>query len=690
MSPRYDRYVVDTAAASVFLLSDRTHRVDCCRSGHTTKSGARFRRRKTHRLRTHHAVLAPASDLPTPIGAILSGIGVNDQNGSASGRSQKSDGRFSRVRHSRKWRLASWPVRDHPAGGDPRASVPCDRSRLDEDGTTPRAGAYRSDAAPGTYVVEVSLAGFVRAAEAVTIRSGRAAARVQLYLVISRRRGRARCSAGHRSSDGVLSAERMSRASHGRNCLELALLVPGKAPTPVFDPTRPTACSCLRGQWTGRQHHERRSRQNDECGGPLLNLPTDAVQEFQIATNRFGADLGRSASSVINVVTRSGTNTNRGTAAIFARDDAWQALPATLDNEDDALPFDRQQMSGAFGGPLRRDRLFWFAAGEFRHQDGAVLVGARDNARARSRRASRPLHSARGCEARSTPQAATSWAIRRAGHDTPPARRARHRSATQRRTPPIVQHSRNRVVRPRNNFVNSLSGASSTFLNETAGGHGTQVTFRASVRASFRMPRTPPRTRIRSETRRGFARAQLQARRASCEVDRRSASEGSARAERGQRTFPLDHTGDGRMTKTICVPSRSAAGKRTVAELRTPKTRTSRLRADAERRGTVCSGIWPSLRGSITRHNQSRADELNRSCSRCTASVNASPQRVARVGLRGASPSCSCAAAMRSTHRVCAIKTLDAVSRRALPIEVRPERLFPITTPSVAALRPTV
>ena len=119
---------------------------------------------------------------------------------------------------------------------------------------------------------------------------------------------------------------------------------------------------------------------DDVVGGPLLNLPIDAVQEFQIATNRFGADLGRSASSVINVVTRSGTNTPQGSAAIFARDDGWQAMPPTLDNEDEATPFDRQQVSAAIGGPLRRDRLFWFAAGEFRHQDGAVQVGTRDTA----------------------------------------------------------------------------------------------------------------------------------------------------------------------------------------------------------------------------------------------------------------------------------------------------------------------
>ena len=199
--------------------------------------------------------------------------------------------------------------------------------------------------------------------------------------------------------DGVLSRRAIeSLPLNGRNFLELALLVPGNAPTPVFDPTKTNSVLVASAGQMGRGGNitiDGQDNNDDVVGGPLLNLPIDAVQEFQIATNRFGADLGRSASSVINVVTRSGTNTLQGSAAIFARDEGWQALPATLDNEDEAPPFDRQQMSGAFGGPLRRDRLFWFGAGEYRHQDGAVLVGTRDTAtrtitrRLRARAASR-------------------------------------------------------------------------------------------------------------------------------------------------------------------------------------------------------------------------------------------------------------------------------------------------------------
>src|SRR5262249_37209629 len=114
-------------------------------------------------------------------------------------------------------------------------------------------------------------------------------------------------------------------------------------------------------------------------------LPIDAVQEFQIATNRFGADLGRSAGSVINVVTKSGSSALRGSAAVFARSDAWQAASPLVDPSAPELPFDRQQVAASAGGPMARG-LFWFGAVEYRNQDGAVLVGARDTASSTIRR----------------------------------------------------------------------------------------------------------------------------------------------------------------------------------------------------------------------------------------------------------------------------------------------------------------
>jgi hypothetical protein len=94
---------------------------------------------------------------------------------------------------------------------------------------------------------------------------------------------------------------------------------------------------------------------------------------------------------VINVVTKSGTDRLRGSASLFMRDSSWQGLPATFDRAaGDTPPFDRQQLAGAAGGPLVSGQAFWFAAAEYRNQDGAVLVGSRDVAARTIRRSFAP------------------------------------------------------------------------------------------------------------------------------------------------------------------------------------------------------------------------------------------------------------------------------------------------------------
>ncbi|MGV3515849.1 carboxypeptidase regulatory-like domain-containing protein [Luteitalea sp.] len=169
---------------------------------------------------------------------------------------------------------------------------------------------------------------------------------------------------------------------NGRNFLELALLVPGNAPAPNFDPTKSNTVVISSAGQLGRGGNvtiDGADNNDDVVGGPLQNVTQESVQEFQIATQRFTAESGRSASSVINVVTRSGSDRLRGSASLFLRDSAWQGLPATFDRSSGAsLPFDRQQVAGAAGGPLVTGRAFWFAAAEHRNQDGAVLVGERD------------------------------------------------------------------------------------------------------------------------------------------------------------------------------------------------------------------------------------------------------------------------------------------------------------------------
>lgn len=168
---------------------------------------------------------------------------------------------------------------------------------------------------------------------------------------------------------------------NGRNFLELALLTPGNTLAPNFDPTKTNTVVISSAGQIGRGGNvmiDGTDNNDDVVGGSLINISQDAVQEFQVATNRFSAEYGRSASSIINVVTKSGTNDFHGSISFFERDKRIQALPAIYDRRNPAIPFDRQQYSATLGGPVVKDKFFFFGAFEFRDQDGAAIVGIRN------------------------------------------------------------------------------------------------------------------------------------------------------------------------------------------------------------------------------------------------------------------------------------------------------------------------
>lgn len=165
---------------------------------------------------------------------------------------------------------------------------------------------------------------------------------------------------------------------NGRNFLELAFLVPGNSPTANYDPTKARVVEVSSAGQLGRGGNvtvDGVDNNDDVVGGLLQNFSVDAVQEFQVVTNRYSAEIGRSASSAVNIVTRSGVNDMHGSGSFFFRNDALQSRNPLV---AETGGFERKQLSFTLGGPIRKDRAHWFASYERTREDGAEIAGRRN------------------------------------------------------------------------------------------------------------------------------------------------------------------------------------------------------------------------------------------------------------------------------------------------------------------------
>ncbi len=160
---------------------------------------------------------------------------------------------------------------------------------------------------------------------------------------------------------------------NGRQFLELSLQVPGvvtgnggpqSGDSSLF--TRPGQNSSISVSGGRSQNNsyllDGTQNTDPDVNAYVVSPSVDSVQEFKMETRNYSAELGRSSGGQINVVTKSGTNQFHGSVYEFLRNDAFDARP--FNNPGELPEFRRNQFGGTLGGPILRDKTFFFASYE--------------------------------------------------------------------------------------------------------------------------------------------------------------------------------------------------------------------------------------------------------------------------------------------------------------------------------------
>lgn len=247
---------------------------------------------------------------------------------------------------------------------------------LTRNTVTESDGSYRLPSVPvGTYTIEAELNGFAT----VTVENVRlnvatqreinvemSAATVEETITVT---AEAPLVETTPAIGTVVSEEQLQNLPlNGRQFANLAILAPGTSLAYNSDPTKPGQLTVALNGGIGRNVNfviDGGDNTDDTIGGALQNFNLESVEEFNIQTQQYKAEYGRSTGGVLTVVTKTGTNDLSGAAWGFFRDDSYASKKESEKlNGIDKQPYERKQYGASLGGPIVKDKAHWFATYE--------------------------------------------------------------------------------------------------------------------------------------------------------------------------------------------------------------------------------------------------------------------------------------------------------------------------------------